>query len=143
MAMDNATRMARKELMDEAKGFVELGGKQWKLQYGFRQITEFERLSGVSVLHVAAMMIALKSDTIVKGLWVCMRQQKPKLTEAKICDWLDQDRNAIKVCLKEFIAAIIKALPDEEEEEEDEDAGAPLSRPAASESVAAGTGTPS
>ncbi len=139
MAMDNATRMARKELLDKATGFVDLGGKRWELKYGFRQITEFERISGVSVLHVAAMMIALKTDTVVKGLWVCMRQQRPKLTEGKICDWLDADRNAVKVCLEEFIAAIINALPDEEEEDED----APLSRPGDGESAAAGIGTAS
>jgi hypothetical protein len=129
--------LARKELLEKARGFVELGGRQWKIEYSWRQITEFERIAGVSVLQVAALMLAIKADTVIKGLWVAMRQQNPKITENKICDYLDKDRGKMTECLTEFVAAIIRAMP---EEEEDDDEEAPLSEGGAS-NAPAGTGT--
>jgi hypothetical protein len=138
--MDQATRLAREELLAKATGFVELGGRKRPVRFGFRQVAEFERLSGVSVLQVAAMMLALKVDTVVKGLWVSFRQQDPKINEAKICDMLDDDPRQLKVCLEEFVAAIINALPEDDEEEEEAD---PLARGAGGESETAGTGTSS
>jgi hypothetical protein len=82
--MDKQTQLARAAVLKEATGSIQLGKQTYPIKFGFKQIQQFERLAGVSTIHLSAMMARLSADTVIKGLWVLMREQDPKITEGRI-----------------------------------------------------------
>lgn len=139
--MNKETRIAREAVLADSKGFVVLGagGRRWDIKFGFRQLGQFERLTGKSTINIANLVLTLGVDTVVKGLWVLMHAQDPKITENRICAYLDEEPAKLNECTREILAAIIRAMPEPEDDEEE--ASRPLAGVGDGEVLTPETGT--